>query len=132
MITEEERAALIAHRLLQAKETSELALFLIESNKLTLAVNRIYYCMYYALTALALKNQYETSKHGQLIGWFNKEFVSTGKVDRKYGKMLRSAYQNRTKGDYDAFVYFSKDEVEHLFSEMSSFLNEIMRIAESQ
>jgi uncharacterized protein (UPF0332 family) len=127
MIEENDREALVEYRLNQAFETVELARFLASNDKLVIAVNRIYYGMYYALTALALRNRFETSKHKQLIGWFNKEYVSSKKVDLKFGKILRNAYQNRTKGDYDAFVNFSRIEVETLLDEMSYFLEEIKR-----
>jgi uncharacterized protein (UPF0332 family) len=112
MINEPDRESLIKYRLQQAKDTIELAVFLRDSQRLVVAVNRIYYGMYYALTALALKYKFETSKHRQLIGWYNKEFVSRGLTDKKYGKILRNAFQNRTKGDYDAFVDFTLQEVE--------------------
>ncbi len=92
MINDDDRDSLIKYRLSQASNTIDLARFLILSDKLTVAVNRIYYGMYYALSALALKHKYETSKHAQLIGWFNKEFVSTKLVDVKFGKILRNAY----------------------------------------
>lgn len=128
MIAESDRDALIEYRLKQAFDTIELAKFLLSSDKLVIAVNRIYYGMYYALTALALKNKFETSKHGQLIGWFNKEFISNKKVDSKYGKILRNAYQNRTKGDYDAFANFSTIEVESMLSDMVDFIEEIEMI----
>lgn len=127
MIEDTDRNALVKYRLNQAIETNELAIFLVNNDKLVIAVNRIYYAMYYALTALALKNSFETSKHGQLIGWFNKEYVSTNKVDPKFGKILRNAFQNRTKGDYDAFVNFDKEEVKIMLSELSSFIEEIGR-----
>ena len=123
-----DRESLVAYRLNQAIETIELAKFLVSNEKLAIAVNRIYYGMYYALTALALKNSFETSKHGQLIGWFNKDYVSSKKVDPKFGKILRHAYQNRTKGDYDAFVSFTSVEVEVMFSEMTLFISEIQRL----
>jgi len=80
MINDQDRELLIDYRLNQATDTIELALFLTSADKLSAAVNRIYYGMYYALTALSLKHRFETSKHGQLIGWFNKEFVSAGAV----------------------------------------------------
>ena len=54
MITEKDRDSLIEYRS-QALETIELAKFLVVSDKLTIAVNRIYYGMYYALTALNFK-----------------------------------------------------------------------------
>jgi len=132
MIIENDRESLIDYRLKQALETIELAKFLVMSEKFIIAVNRIYYGMYYALTALALKNKFETSKHGQLIGWFNKEYISTKKLDSKYGKILRNAYQNRTKGDYDTFVSFSKEEVESMLSEMIDFIEEIKSLLEKQ
>ena len=125
MIPEKERESLIEYRLKQAVESIDLAKFLVSSDKLVVAVNRIYYGMYYALTALALKHEYKTSKHTQLIGWFNKEFVLSKKVDSKYGKILWSAYKNRTKGDYEAFILFSKDEVEIMLNEMVDFIDEI-------
>ena len=122
MIPEEERDILIEYRLKQAVESIDLAKFLLGSDKLVLAVNRIYYGMYYALTALALKHSFKTAKHAQLIGWFNKEFIFSKKVDSKYGKILKQAYQNRTKGDYEAFVLFSRDEVELLLIKMVDFI----------
>lgn len=128
MITDNDRDALIEYRLKQAFDTIELAEFLVLNDKLVIAVNRIYYGMYYALTALALKNKFETSKHGQLIGWFNKEYILSKTVDSKYGKILRNAYQNRIKGDYDAFIDISTNEVEFMLSEMQDFIEEIKRI----
>lgn len=128
MIDENDRISLIEYRMDQAFDTANLAKFLFTSNKLAVAVNRIYYGLYYALTALALKYKFETSKHTQLIGWFNKEFIAANIVDQKYGKTLRNAYQNRTKGDYDAFVNFSTHEVELMLTEMVEFIEEIKRI----
>lgn len=66
MISDQDRKSLIIYRIQQASDTIELAEFLISSGKLIVAVNRIYYGMYYSLTALALKHKFETSKHAQL------------------------------------------------------------------
>jgi uncharacterized protein (UPF0332 family) len=128
MITENERDVLIEYRLKQAIESIELAKFLVSSDKLVVAVNRVYYGMYYALTALALKHSFETSKHTQLIGWFNKEFIFSKKVDSKFGEILKEGYKNRTKGDYEAFVLFSTDEVELMLIEMVEFIEKIKSI----
>jgi len=128
MIADHERNALIEYRLKQAVETIALAEFLLNAGKLTLAVNRIYYGMYYALTALALKNKFETSKHTQLIGWFNRDYISRGITDSKYGKILRNAYHSRTRGDYDAFVSFSNPEVELMLNDLEDFITEITRL----
>ena len=47
------------------------------------------------------------------------------KVDSKYGKILWNAYKNRIKGDYEALVLFSIDEVESMLIEMVDFIEEI-------
>ncbi len=122
MINKQDRDSLISYRLNQANDAIDLAKFLIDSEKLPVAVNRIYYGMYYSLTALAIKHSFETSKHQQLLGWFNKEFIASGIVDSKFGKMIRNANQNRRKGDYDAFVQFSSDEVESMLQDMIELL----------
>ncbi|VEN74433.1 conserved hypothetical protein [Candidatus Desulfarcum epimagneticum] len=62
--------------------------------------------MFYAVSALGTRHGFATSKHGQLIGWFNKEFIKTGVFKRNYGKTLRDAFEIRKQGDYDAFIEF--------------------------
>jgi uncharacterized protein (UPF0332 family) len=77
-IESSDRVSLIKYRLKQADETILDVQLLIENNRLRSAVNRIYYGMFYSLLALGLAYQFETSKHPQLIGWFNKNFIIEG------------------------------------------------------
>jgi len=99
-VEESDRKSLIRYRLEQSEETlSDVQLF-IENGRFRSAVNRIYCGIFYSLLALGLANQFETSKHSKLIGWFNKNFVHKGIIDSKYGKILNKAFNRRTKGDY--------------------------------
>ena len=123
----EDRFQLIEHRLQQASETIEEVQFQIENSKYLTAVNRIYYGVFYALTALALFYKYETSKHLQLIGWFNKEFVNTPIFDKKYSRILKQIFESRQKGDYEPFVNFSQGDVNDLFMKMKDFIATIER-----
>ncbi|HPP92233.1 MAG TPA: HEPN domain-containing protein [Bacteroidales bacterium] len=116
---------LINYRLKQAEETILDVGLLIENNRLRSAVNRIYYGMFYSLLALGLAYNYETSRHSQLIGWFNKNFINNGLLDKKYGKILTKAYNRRTKGDYDIFVEYEKATVEEMYGEMKDFISTI-------
>jgi len=77
ILDKKDKEALINYRIDQAKRACEDVNFLIENDKLTIAVNRIYYGMFYVLSALAEKYDFHTSKHLQLIGWFNKNFISS-------------------------------------------------------
>lgn len=116
---------LINYRIEQAKSAISEVEILIEQNLLTLAINRIYYGMFYMLLALALKNGFKTSKHNQLIGWFNKEFIKTGKIETKFGKIVNKGFEDRTDGDYGIFIQFEKEEVLLKLSDMKEFVLEI-------
>ncbi len=122
---DDEKNALIEHRIARATNTIEEVSFLIKNKKFLLAVNRIYYGMFYILSAFSLRYDFSTSKHQQLIGWFNKEFISTGEIDRKYGRILHNAYNNRSTGDYDDFAEFDEEDVKKSFDEMKDFIRTI-------
>ena len=66
---DDEKNALIEHRIARATDTIEEVSFLIKNKKFLLAVNRIYYGMFYILSALSLKYDFSTSKHqNRLVG----------------------------------------------------------------
>ncbi len=124
-LSDEDRFELIKHRIEQADDTIADVQLLIENKRLRAAVNRIYYGMFYALLALALAFKFESSKHTQLIGWFNKNFIHEGKIDERFGKIINKAFNRRTKSDYDTFVKFDKETVDEMFDEMKEFISEI-------
>jgi uncharacterized protein (UPF0332 family) len=92
------------------------------------AENRIYYSIFYLVSALALKNDFSTSKHGQLLGWFNKNYVKTGIVPSSVGKIYADAFANRQESDYQDFITLQLDDVKRNFSEMLSFVDSVERI----
>jgi uncharacterized protein (UPF0332 family) len=127
-MNEQEKLDIINYRLLLIDETLKDAKILLENNSLRGAVNRIYYTMFYAVSALALNNNFQTHKHAQLLGWFNREYVNTGKINLSLGKYFKKAFDKRKTGDYDDLIIFSKDEVEELYLQMEIFIKEIKRL----
>ena len=124
----EERKQLLKYNIEKANNIENDIPFYIKNNKLFVAVNRIYYGIFYMLSALALKERFSTSKHIQLIGWFNKKYVKEGLVSQKYSKIIRKAFENRSKSDYDVLIKFTKEEVKILFKEMKEVINEIKKL----
>jgi uncharacterized protein (UPF0332 family) len=129
-LKDEDRKTLIKYKLEKADKTIEDVQFLIDNNKLDIAINRVYYGIFYTLSALSLKFNFSTSKHQQLIGWFNKTFIKENIIDKKYGAIVHKAYENRSKSDYDDFISFSKEEVTKSFDEMKEFILEIKKVIE--
>jgi len=124
-LSDADRETLKKYRIELAHEAIQDAELLIDNNKLRVAVNRIYYGMFYILNALALTFEFKTSKHHGLIAWFNKTFIKEGKINRKYGEIVRKAFKDRSKGDYTDFVIFEKPDVEKMFEEMKDFISTI-------
>lgn len=125
MIDSDDREDLIRYRIDQAFKTIAEVDKLIESDLLTIAVNRIYYGIFYCLNALALKYKFKSSKHLQLIGWFNQNFIKTGLIDLKYGRTLRDAFKNRSDGDYVPYISFTEIDVVKMRNEMEDFIRTI-------
>jgi len=101
---------------------------LLQNNELSLAINRIYYGIFYCLSALAIKNKFSTSKHKQLIGWFDRYFVKKNLIDKKFSKIIHKAFKDRKAGDYNVLSKFSKEEVEQSFAEMKMVVFEIQTL----
>ncbi|MGQ9820185.1 MAG: HEPN domain-containing protein, partial [Candidatus Kapaibacteriales bacterium] len=103
-----DKTELIKYRLNRASETVEEAKISIENKRHLLAPNRIYYSSFYAVFALARKREFKTSKHAQLLSWFNKTFVKTEIIEKRLGEFYRNVFQMRQRSDYNDFVEFDK------------------------
>lgn len=119
---------LINHRVFRARESSDDAKLAIENNRLFNAENRIYYAIFYIVSALAAKYDFSTSKHYQLLGWFNKNFVKTGVVPIELGQIYKKQFENRLESDYEDYIEFSPEEVRNDFVQMIKFLEEIEKL----
>jgi uncharacterized protein (UPF0332 family) len=116
---------LIRLRISQAIESVEEVELLIKNQMYRAASNRIYYGMFYALLALAVKYKFKTSKHRQLIGWFNRTFIKNDLINKKFGKIITTAFELRKEGDYIAFTQFDAEEVYQNLNDMKDFIREI-------
>jgi uncharacterized protein (UPF0332 family) len=124
----DDRITLIKHRLNRARETQTESLLLFDNGMFPAVVNRIYYSMFYSLSALAISEGFETGKHAQLIGWFNKTWVRTGKVETRYSKIISRAFDKRMLGDYADIPDFSKPEVEIMITESGEFIEMVEKL----
>jgi len=121
-LNDEERLTYVRYRLDRAASTLKEARTLFESEQMFGAVNRIYYTMFYAVSALAFSRGFSTSSHSQLRGYFNREFVKTGVIPTNLGQSYGVAFDSRKKGDYDDLVEFEKDQVQGMLVEAEQFL----------
>ena len=117
---------IIKLRLGQAYEALSEAEILFRHGAYPGTFNRIYYAMFYAVQALAVKFDFKTSKHGQLIGWFNKEFIKTGLMEPRLFELLRTAFDRRSDADYQVVrVEPVEEEVAQMLTDLRAFIVQI-------
>lgn len=132
MIDPTQRLQLIRLRLEQAHETVRSTEHLVEIGDYRTALNRIYYGMFYAVLALALLENFETSKHGQLQGWFNKNFVKTGILEPVLFEMLRIAFDRRNDADYELKPLPQPADLAQMLENMRYFVSRIESYVDDQ
>jgi uncharacterized protein (UPF0332 family) len=103
---------------------------MLDNGMLSAAMNRIYYAGFYIVSGLLLVDGFSTSKHRQLIGYFNREYIKTGKVPVDIGEILDESYNNRVAADYHDFVYLTKSQVEEFYFQMKEFISFIDNLIE--
>ncbi len=123
-----DKSTLIQYRMKRSSETLDEAKLAAENDRLLLAANRIYYSAFYSVSALGIKNDFITTKHGQLLGWFNQNFVKSELIEKRLGEFYRNAFQMRQRSDYDDFVEFDKESIDEKLKIASEFIDKISEL----
>ncbi|MBM4147171.1 MAG: HEPN domain-containing protein [Nitrospira sp.] len=114
---------LIANNLQKARDTLVQADALYNIHQYIGVVNRGYYAMFYAASAILLTKGLGTSKHSGVISLLDREFVKSGEVDPVWSKNLRNAFNLRSWGDYDEQAVITKEQAETLLNDARYFVS---------
>lgn len=131
-LTEENYEALSLYRQERAHETLSEIPYLREQGYYNTAVNRLYYACYYAAVALLVKHHLSTSTHAGVKTMLGMHFVSKGLITKESGRAFTTLYDSRQHGDYDEFVYSTREEVDELFPKAQRFIMEIDQLLEKE
>lgn len=92
---------LIGYSIEKAEQALKTAFGNIDSDLIS-ANNRIYYAIFYIVTALSYKDNFTTSSHQNLMGWFNKKYIYEENIfDSNLSKIYTQTMRNRQKYDYN-------------------------------
>jgi len=127
-MTTEERKEYVTYRIESAHKTYNAARILAENGFWNSAVNRLYYSLFYAVNALLVANGIITKSHSATKSQFSLHFVKTGKIDKKYGKLLSELFDWRQKGDYENIFDYNESSVKPLFKPV----NEMIELIEKE
>ena len=111
-----------------ALEEIEIAALLIERKHYRTCLSRSYYAMYYAVQALLLSKDLDTSTHKGTIRLFSQHFVKTGQLSSEWSKALNTAYELRQLSDYDTDFTGTLAEAEMSLEKAKTFVKEIEQL----
>ena len=83
--------------------------------------------MYYSVQALFALQGKSFSKHGQIKGFFNREYVKSGKLSKDMGRLFNKAFEYRQKFDYVDFVTPDESMVAEYITKAQVFCDQIRK-----
>ncbi|MDO9565420.1 MAG: HEPN domain-containing protein [Candidatus Desulfaltia sp.] len=119
------------YRIEKAEEDLEVARLNFHYDKLLQSVNRSYYSIFHAVRALLAFDLFDSKRHSAIIAYFNKHYIASEKIDKKYYKMLASAFDLRIKSDYQDFYVISKTEAKEQLDNAVEFINMVKSFIEN-
>ncbi|MGE5340148.1 MAG: HEPN domain-containing protein [Candidatus Omnitrophota bacterium] len=99
------------------------ARILFEKKRLFSCVNRIYYAVFYEVSALLRTENLSSPKHSGIKSLFFKHFIKTGIVDTEIGKFYSRIFDFRQEGDYDDFIRFEEEKVRSWLEQAEIYLH---------
>lgn len=131
-LTEDNYEALSRYRQERAHETLAEIPYLRDQGYYNTAVNRLYYACYYAAVALMTKYHISTNTHAGVKMMLGLHFVSKGLITKESGRAFTSLFDSRQRGDYDEFVYNTREEVDELYPKAQRFIEEVDALLNSK
>jgi uncharacterized protein (UPF0332 family) len=131
MSTEERRIEVVRYWWSKAEESLASARRELEAQAYDFAVNRLYYAAFYAVSAALLERQLSFKKHTGVRASFHREFIKTGLLDVKWGKLYDQLFEDRQEGDYVALIAFDREYVEAQLTRCTQFLDRLRPLISS-
>ncbi len=126
---EQQRNEVINYWLEKAESSMLSAQRELDAGAYIYSVNRLYYTLFYAVSAVLLKKGVAFKKHSGVRAAFHRNIVKPGLMEIKWGKLYDQLFEDRHEGDYIALVEFNKDYVEFRLKECKAFLAELKKIS---
>lgn len=119
------RKELMRYRLEMAEERLKSSKVLLDAGSYKDSIGRSYYVMFTAVRALLAVEGQDFSKHAGVIAYFQKEYIKSGKIEKKYSKYISQAFQIRNNTDYADFFIVSMQDAQEQYEKAKEFFEMI-------
>ena len=125
-LSDEEREAIVSYRCEKARKATEEIKKIMPLKVWSTVANRMYYALYYAVSALLIHDSHRVSSHKGVISLFNMCYVKTGIMSVADGRLLGNVFSLWKGSDYDDFIDASEEEVLAYFPKVEVLVEKII------
>jgi uncharacterized protein (UPF0332 family) len=125
MSAEDTPAEMVRYWWNKALESIQAARRELAADAYTFAINRAYYALFYAVSALLLEEGRRFSKHSGVRAAFNRDIIRPGRLSREHGELYNQLFRDRQEGDYVEFTAFDAPYVQEKIDACEEFLTHL-------
>lgn len=115
----------IAIRVKKSKQALKDAELLLESGSFLSTVNRLYYAVFYIVTAYLAIDSFIVKSHKGVKIKFHEELTLKGLISKQESKLFELLHMRRHEFDYDDFVMIDEEEIKDLMESSRSLIDKI-------
>lgn len=127
-LTDEERSAIVGYRIEKAYGTLADIKQLVPLAMWSIIASRMYYALYYAATALLIKDGNKVSTHKGVIAMVNLNYVKNGPLTRDDGILIGRIFAFRQGSDYDDFFEATENDVAQYLPQVETLVAKIISL----
>jgi len=120
------------YRFERALEELDNAKAMLTDERYKLALNRSYYAIFYAMRAVNVLDEFDSSKHSGVIAHFNQYHVKLGHFPKDASKIIRNASELRERADYEDFFVVSKPDAQEQIQRADAFIQYVEKYLKEQ
>lgn len=127
-LSQEERNAIVAYRTEKARMALDEIKKVMPLEVWSIIANRMYYALYYAVSALLTKDSHPVNTHKGALSLVNQYYVKTDILTKEDGHLFGQVFAFRQGSDYDDFIDATKEDVEQIFPKVEALVEKIIAL----
>jgi uncharacterized protein (UPF0332 family) len=130
-LSDAQREHVVKVRLANAGQMLLDASNMLAGGSLRSAANRSYYAVFYAASALAMRDGHTFRRHRGVISYFHEAYIKTGRLPKELGGIFQRAFNSRCDADYDDLVELVADDVAEMLQQARRFVAEVKSLLQA-
>lgn len=119
---------LVKYRVERSKEALKDSKILVREQRRNASANRLYYWLFYVVSAYLLKKGIMESTHSGMKSKFNAHLIKSGLIPRSFGNFYNYFFNLRQDADYQDFIELDSEDILPYLTNVEELLNIIKNL----